>query len=35
MAELTIEMATYNDFGGVYFTLQALRLYQDCETRNC
>jgi hypothetical protein len=22
-------MATYNDFNGVYFTLQALRLYQD------
>ena len=29
MAELTIGMATYNDFNGVYFTLQALRLYQD------
>jgi hypothetical protein len=27
--ELTIGMATYNDFNGVYFTLQALRLYQD------
>lgn len=27
--ELTIGMATYNDFDGVYFTLQALRLYQD------
>jgi glycosyltransferase involved in cell wall biosynthesis len=26
---LTIGMATYNDFSGVYFTLQALRLYQD------
>src|SRR5215217_4925510 len=26
---LTIGMATYNDFNGVYFTLQALRLYQD------
>src|SRR5919108_3704721 len=26
---LTIGMATYNDFDGVYFTLQALRLYQD------
>ena len=24
-------MATYNDFDGVYFTLQALRLYQDLE----
>jgi glycosyltransferase involved in cell wall biosynthesis len=29
MAGLTIGMATYNDFDGVYFTLQALRLYQD------
>jgi hypothetical protein len=29
--ELTIGMATYNDFDGVYFTLQALRLYQDLE----
>ena len=29
MAFLTIGMATYNDFDGVYFTLQALRLYQD------
>src|SRR5215213_7636167 len=28
---LTIGMATYNDFNGVYFTLQALRLYQDLE----
>lgn len=27
--ELTIGMATYNDFDGLYFTLQALRLYQD------
>ncbi len=27
--ELTIGMATYNDYEGVYFTLQALRLYQD------
>jgi hypothetical protein len=27
--ELTIGMATYRDFDGVYFTLQALRLYQD------
>jgi glycosyltransferase involved in cell wall biosynthesis len=26
---LTIGMATYNDYNGVYFTLQALRLYQD------
>jgi Methylamine utilisation protein MauE/Glycosyl transferase family 2 len=27
--ELTIGMATYDDFDGVYFTLQALRLYHD------
>ena len=31
MAELTIGMATYNDFDGVYFTIQALRLYQDLQ----
>jgi hypothetical protein len=29
--ELTIGMATYDDFDGVYFTLQALRLYQDLQ----
>ena len=29
MVALTIGMATYNDYNGVYFTLQALRLYQD------
>ncbi|OAI49898.1 hypothetical protein AYO43_00555 [Nitrospira sp. SCGC AG-212-E16] len=29
MSELTIGMATYDDFDGVYFTLQALRLYHD------
>ncbi len=29
--ELTIGMATYHDFDGVYFTLQALRLYQDLD----
>jgi hypothetical protein len=29
--ELTIGMATYDDFDGVYFTLQALRLYHDLE----
>src|SRR5215212_6288007 len=28
---LTIGMPTYNDFDGVYFTLQALRLYEDLE----
>lgn len=31
MPALTIGMATYKDFDGVYFTLQALRLYQDVE----
>jgi Glycosyl transferase family 2 len=29
--ELTIGMATYDDFDGVYFTLQALRLYHDLD----
>ena len=29
--ELTVGMATYRDFDGVYFTLQALRLYQDMD----
>jgi glycosyltransferase involved in cell wall biosynthesis len=29
MVALTIGMATYNDFDGVYFTIQALRMYQD------
>src|SRR3954447_16084042 len=29
MTALTIGMATYDDFDGVYFTLQALRLYHD------
>jgi glycosyltransferase involved in cell wall biosynthesis len=28
---LTIGMATYDDFDGVYFTLQALRVYQDLD----
>lgn len=27
MKKLTIGMATYDDFHGVYFTIQALRLY--------
>ncbi len=31
MVALTIGMATYDDFDGVYFTLQSLRLYQDLE----
>jgi hypothetical protein len=31
MVALTIGMATYNDFDGVYFTVQALRLYHDLE----
>jgi hypothetical protein len=29
--KLTIGMATYRDFHGVYYTVQALRLYQDLE----
>src|SRR3954466_14497827 len=29
MVALTIGMPAYNDFDGVYFTIQALRLYQD------
>lgn len=29
MVALTIGMAAYDDFDGVYFTLQALRMYQD------
>jgi hypothetical protein len=29
MTALTIGMATYDDFSGLYFTLQSLRLYQD------
>lgn len=29
--ELTIGMPTYKDFDGVYFTLQSLRMYQDCN----
>lgn len=28
---LTIGMATYQDFQGVYFTVQALRLYHQCD----
>lgn len=31
MPELTIGMATYDDYSGLYFTLQALRLYHDLE----
>ena len=31
MPRLTVGMATYDDFDGVYFTLQALRLYQDMQ----
>jgi glycosyltransferase involved in cell wall biosynthesis len=31
MIELTIGMPTYNDYDGLYFTLQALRLYQDLD----
>lgn len=29
--ELTVGMATFNDFHGVYFTIQALRMYQDLK----
>jgi hypothetical protein len=29
--QLTVGMATYRDFDGIYFTIQALRLYQDME----
>ena len=29
---LTIGMATYQDYDGVYFTLQALRLHQDLDS---
>jgi hypothetical protein len=28
---MTVGMATYDDFNGVYFTIQALRLYQDMQ----
>jgi hypothetical protein len=28
---MTVGMATYDDFNGVYFTVQALRLYQDMQ----
>ena len=31
MPELTVGMATYDDFNGVYFTVQALRLYHDMQ----
>lgn len=31
MIELTIGMATYNDFDGIYFTLQSLQLHHDLE----
>ncbi len=31
MIELTIGMPTYNDYNGVYFTLQAFRMYQHLE----
>ncbi len=31
MIKLTIGMPTYNDFDGVYFTLQALRVYHDLQ----
>jgi lipid II:glycine glycyltransferase (peptidoglycan interpeptide bridge formation enzyme) len=31
MVALTIGMPTYNDFDGVFFSIQALRMYQDME----
>src|SRR5262245_61675156 len=31
MVALTIGLPTYNDFDGVYFTVQALRLYQSLK----
>ena len=31
MIELTIGMATYQDFDGVYFSVQDLRLHHDME----
>ena len=31
MPRVTVGMATYNDFDGVYFAIQALRLYQDMQ----
>src|SRR4051794_17483103 len=31
MTALSIGMPTYNDFDGVYFTVQALRLYQNLK----
>ena len=31
MPRVTVGMATYNDFDGVYFAVQALRLYQDMQ----
>lgn len=31
MPALTVGMATYDDFDGVWFTIQALRLYQDLD----
>src|SRR5690606_33443804 len=34
-ARLTIGMATYDDYDGVYFSLQALRLYHPELSDNC
>jgi len=33
MKQLTIGMAVYDDFDGVYFTVQALRIYQGCNNQ--
>ena len=32
--KLTIGMATYDDYDGVYFTIQSLRLYHDLDEKN-
>lgn len=33
--KLTIGMATYDDFNGVYFTIQALRVFHSAAIRQC
>ena len=32
--KLTIGMATYDDYDGVYFTIQSLRLYHDLDEKD-
>ena len=34
MSKFTIGMATFNDYDGVYFTVQSLRMYHSREMRN-